>query len=133
MKDHVYQPSTITVPAGEPATLEFENAGSVAHYFVVGDTSAGDGEEVRENLFREGSKKNRQTDGHGEDEEHEDEEQDHENEFELPPGGSGSITFTLPESTRGTYTFACFARTGGEKHHEMGMKGTMIVTADAEE
>ena len=133
MKDHAYEPSIITVPAGEPVMLEFENAGSVEHYFVVGDTISSDGEEFRENLFSGVSiEKSKQAKAHEEEDREHDEEEHHENEFELAPGRSGSITFTLPESKAGTYTTACFETTGGQKHYEMGMKGSLTVTADAE-
>ncbi len=135
MKNHAYEPSSITVPAGTPVTLEFENAGSVEHYFVVGDTISSDGEGFQENLFSDVSlEKSKDAEEDGEEEEHDDEheeEEHHENEFELPPGGSGSLTFTLPESKAGTYTIACFETSGGKKHHELGMKGSLTVTADA--
>lgn len=57
------------------------------------------------------------------------EEGGHENVFELPPGGSGSMTFTLPASKAGTYAIACFETTGGKRHYQMGMEGTLTVTA----
>jgi len=135
MKNHAYEPSSITVPAGTPVTIEFENTGSEEHYFVVGDTIASDGEGFQENLFSDVSlEKSKEAEGHGEGEEHDDEheeEEHHENEFELPPGGSGSLTFPLPESKAGTYTIACFESSGGKKHHELGMIGTLTVTTDA--
>jgi len=39
------------------------------------------------------------------------------------------MTFTLPPSKAGTYTFTCFETTGNKKHYEMGMKGTLTVEA----
>lgn len=39
------------------------------------------------------------------------------------------MTFTLPPSKAGTYPIACFETTGDKKHHEMGMRGTLTVTA----
>jgi uncharacterized cupredoxin-like copper-binding protein len=132
MKDHAYEPADVTVPAGEPVTLKIKNTGTVEHYFVVGDTIASDREGVRKNLFRDVSlEKRKQTEGdHDEGDQGEGEEEEHhENEFELPPGGQGSITFTLPESKAGTYTIACFETTGGKKHYELGMRGTLSVSA----
>jgi uncharacterized cupredoxin-like copper-binding protein len=133
MKDHAYEPADVTVPAGEPVTLKIKNTGTVEHYFVVGDTIASDGEGVRKNLFRDVSlKKRKQTEGKPEEDDHgegHEEEEHHENEFELPPGGRGSITFTLPESKAGTYTIACFETTGGKKHYELGMRGILTVSA----
>lgn len=131
MTDHAYEPASITVPAGKPVTLQFENTGSVEHYFVVGNTMTSDGEGFRENLFSGVSiEKSKQAEGYEEEEDHSGEEEDHhENEFELPPGGSGSMTFTLPPSKTGTYTIACFETTGDKKHHELGMMGTLKVTA----
>jgi len=132
MKDFAYQPSSITVPAGKEVTLQFTNTGSVEHYFVVGDTVTSNTDGFQQNLFSGVSiEKSKQTEGH-EEEEHEEEEGGHENVFELPPGGSGSMTFTLPASKAGTYTIACFETTGNEKHYDMGMKGTLTVTASAE-
>ena len=133
MKDHAYEPSSITVPAGQKVTLKFKNAGTVEHYFVVGDTIASSKDGFRQNLFSGVSlEKSKKTGGHSEEsEEHGEEDEHHADEFELPPGGSGAMTFTLPPSKAGTYTFACFETTGNKKHYEMGMKGTLTVTASA--
>jgi len=137
MTDHAYDPSTLTVPAGEPVTLQFTNEGTVEHYFVVGSLVASNEEGFEENLFEGVSiEKSKQTGGHADEEENHDEAEEgghHENEFELPPGGSGSMTFTLPASKAGTYTIACFEATGGQKHYEMGMKGTLRVTVPDDE
>ncbi|WP_263788667.1 cupredoxin domain-containing protein [Salinibacter grassmerensis] len=142
MTDHAYDPSTLTVPAGEPVTLQFANDGTVEHYFVVGASVASDKEGFEQNLFEGVSiEKNKRPGGHADEEgshdeggDHEEEEGDrHENEFELPPGGSGSMTFTLPASKAGTYTIACFETTGGQKHYEMGMEGTLRVTTPDDE
>ncbi len=131
MTDYGYEPSEVRVTAGEEVTLRFTNEGSVEHYFVVGDTIASSQDGFEQNLFSGVSiTKNKQTDGaDDEEEEHEEEEGGHENVFELPPGGSGSMTFTLPAAKAGTYTIACFETTGGEKHYQMGMEGTLTVTA----
>jgi uncharacterized cupredoxin-like copper-binding protein len=129
MKDFAYEPDTLTIPAGQEITLQFTNTGAVEHYFVVGNTMAGDKDGFEQNLFRGVSlEKNKPAEGH-DDEAHEEEEDDHPNEFELPPGGSGSITFTLPPEKAGTYRIACFETTGEQKHYEMGMKGALTVTA----
>jgi uncharacterized cupredoxin-like copper-binding protein len=130
MSDFAYEPDRLTVPAGQKVTLTFTNTGTVEHYFVVGDTIAGAGEGFRENLFGGVAlEKRKEGNGHEEEEHAEgEEEENHENEFELAPGGRGSITFTLPESKAGTYTIACFETTGGEKHYELGMTGTLEVT-----
>ncbi len=138
MTDHAYEPSTLTLPAGEPVTLQFTNEGTVEHYFVVGSLVAGDKEGFEQNLFEGVSiEKNKQPGGHVDEEEGEHDEAEegdhHENEFELPPGGRGSMTFTLPAAKAGTYTIACFETTGGRKHYEMGMEGTLRVTAPDDE
>ncbi|MBB4062616.1 hypothetical protein [Salinibacter ruber] len=39
------------------------------------------------------------------------------------------MTFTLPASKAGTYAIACFETTGGKRHCQMGMEGTLTVTA----
>lgn len=130
MEDFAYSPDTLTVPVGHDVTLAFTNTGSVEHYFVVGDTITTGRDGFEQNLFSGVSiEKNKQAEGHeGDDEEHEEEEEHHANEFELSPGGSGTMTFTLPPSKAGTYTIACFETTGGKKHYEMGMKGTLTVS-----
>jgi uncharacterized cupredoxin-like copper-binding protein len=107
----------------------------VEHYFVVGDTIGSSQDGFRQNLFSGVSlTKNKQTEGHAEEEEeeHEEEEGGHENVFELPPGGSGSMTFTLPASKAGAYTIACFETTGSQKHYQMGMEGRLTVTASGQ-
>jgi uncharacterized cupredoxin-like copper-binding protein len=135
MTDYAYEPSDITVPAGQEVTLQFTNDGTVEHYFVVGDTPTADGEGVQQNLFESVDlTKNKEGGGEEEEgEEHEEGEGHHENEFELPPGGSGALTFTLPASKAGTYTIACFETTGGQTHFERGMEGTLTVTARDDE
>lgn len=126
MTDFAYKPSEISVPAGETVTLRFTNTGEVEHYFVVGDAVASDQDGFQQNLFSGVSiEKNTQTTEHAEEEK----EEHHANEFELPPGGSDSITFTLPPSKAGAYTIACFESTGNQNHYEMGMRGTLTVTA----
>lgn len=135
MTDYAYKSSRITVPAGETVTLQFTNEGTVEHYFVVGDSIASSQDGFRQNLFSGVSiTKDKQTEGQDDEheEEHEEEEGGHENEFELPPGGRGSMTFTLPASKAGTYTIACFETTSGEKHYQLGMEGTLTVTASEE-
>ncbi|MCS3936979.1 putative cupredoxin-like copper-binding protein [Salinibacter ruber] len=132
MMDYGYEPSDLTVPAGQQVTLQFTNEGSVEHYFVVGDSTAADQDGFRHNLFSGVSiTKSKQTEEHGEEseEEHAEEEGGHENVFELPPGGRGSMMFTLPASKAGTYAIACFETTGVKRHYQMGMEGTLTVTA----
>lgn len=131
MKDFSYQPSSITVPAGQKVTLQFTNTGSEEHYFIVGDTIASGNDGFEQNLFSGVSiEKSKQTEGHEDEEEEQEEgEEHHANEFELPPGGQGTMTFTLPPSKAGTYTIACFETTGDKSHYEMGMEGTLTVTA----
>ena len=135
MKDFAYEPDTLTIPAGRQVTLAFTNTGAVEHYFVVGDTIASSKDGFEQNLFSGVSiEKRKQTEGHDEEEEeHEEEEGGHGNVFELPPGGSGTMTFTLPPEKAGTYTIACFETTGGKKHYEMGMEGTLRATAPGDE
>jgi len=137
MVDYAYKPSSINVPAGKPVTLRFTNEGTVEHYFVVGDTIGSSEDGFEQNLFSGVSvtkQKAEDEEQEGEKQESEEEgEESHENEFELPPGGSGSMTFTLPESKAGSYTIACFETTGGEKHYQKGMVGTLTVTAQSDE
>jgi uncharacterized cupredoxin-like copper-binding protein len=131
MKDFAYDPDTLAIPAGEPVTLAFTNTGSVEHYFVVGDTMTAEKNGFEHSLFSGVSiEKNKQTEEYdSEEDSHEEGEDHHPNEFELPPGGRGTMTFTLPPEKAGTYTIACFETTGGEMHHELGMSGVLTVTA----
>ncbi|WP_233992743.1 cupredoxin domain-containing protein [Salinibacter altiplanensis] len=142
MVDYAYKPSSINVPAGKPVTLRFTNEGTVEHYFVVGDTIGSSEDGFEQNLFSgvsvtkqkaEDETQEGEKQGGEKQESEEEEEGDHENEFELPPGGSGSMTFTLPESKAGSYAIACFETTGGEKHYQKGMEGTLTVTAQSDE
>ena len=137
MTDHAYEPSTLTLPAGEPVTLQFTNEGTVEHYFVVGSLVAGDKEGFEQNLFEGVSiEKNKQPGGHADEEEGEHDEAEegdhHENEFELPPGGRGSMTFTLPAAKAGTYPIPSFEPTAGRKPSRFGMAGPRRCTAPAD-
>lgn len=129
MTNYAYEPSDVSLPAGREVTIQLNNEGSVEHYFVVGETVASDEDGFEQNLFSGVSvEKNKQIKGQDDEgEEDEEEEGSHENVFELPPGSSGSMTFTLPASKAGTYTIACFETTDGEKHYQMGMEGTLTV------
>jgi len=102
MKDFAYEPDTLTIPAGRQVTLAFTNTGAVEHYFVVGDTIASSKDGFEQNLFSGVSiEKRKQTEGH--DEEHEEEEGGHGNVFELPPGGSGTMTDVHPSTREGRH------------------------------
>lgn len=148
MNDYGFEPSTITVPAGQKVTLKFTNAGTVKHEFMAGKKIAGEGEGFEHDLFA-GVSVNKQKPGEAAEEgEHSDEgesaeegehaggeeqgEKLHGTMLALKSGKSGSMTFTLPSSKAGTYTIACFETTG-KKHYKLGMEGTLTVTASTDE
>lgn len=154
MKDFAFQPSTLTVPAGQKVTLKFTNTGTVEHEFMAGKKMAGEGEGFENDLFAGVSVKKQKPDetaGEGEHSEEaahaeegesagEDEhaggeeqgEEHHGTMLALKPEKNGSMTFTVPPSKAGTYTIACFETTG-QKHYKLGMKGTLTVTAPTAE
>jgi uncharacterized cupredoxin-like copper-binding protein len=103
--EFTYDPSTITVKAGEDFTVTFENNGALEHTFNV--LKAGEEiEHVKEDIG--------------------DEEHLHEallfDMHEVPAGGSETATFTAP-SEPGEYTFVCVV----PGHIDAGMVGTLVV------
>lgn len=103
--DFSFEPSTITVAAGETVEITLENRGSVEHSFNILKADA-----ELEHVLQE-----------------EDEEHLHEELLfdihETSAGESETETFTAPD-VAGEYTFACLV----PGHADAGMTGTLQVT-----
>lgn len=103
--DFSFDPSTITVAAGETIEITLQNNGTVEHSFNILKADA-----ELDHVLQE-----------------EDEEHLHEELLfdihETPAGESQTETFTAPD-TAGEYTFACLV----PGHAAAGMTGTLRVT-----
>jgi uncharacterized cupredoxin-like copper-binding protein len=108
--DFMFAPNTITVPAGQPITLTFNNEGAVEHDFVVQDIDVTD---VKvQNDSTGGHPHMDGTDGTPEYDLH----------VATSAGGSNVLKFTALKP--GTYRIFCSV----EGHVEAGMVGELIVT-----
>jgi uncharacterized cupredoxin-like copper-binding protein len=106
MTDFAYNPSSITVPAGEPVTLTFRNIGNIEHDFVVEKIDA-----TTKVIQDSGSDAHH---AHGE-------EQDYDFHASANAGDTSVIQLTAAEP--GTYKVFCSV----EGHEEAGMIGELIV------
>lgn len=100
MTDFAFDPSELTVPAGEEITLHVTHHGTMEHSFIIMkyDTDAGE-------LFDEADKVNVFW------------------EIDLQPGDAQTVVFTAPAQP-GTYQIIC----GMPGHLQSGMIGKLIVT-----
>ena len=99
-----YDTQTITIKAGEPVRLVFENDGVLEHDFVIETITL--------------QEKTEHSSGHST---HGEESMDADFHVSVAPDGSSYIDFTVLEP--GTYEFFCSV----EGHKEAGMTGTLIV------
>ena len=93
-----FEPNSWTVAAGEPFTIQFENAGSVEHEWAVirlGEDLESEADFTEEGILFEVEA--------------------------LPAGESTTQEFTVDEA--GTYQVIC----GIETHFDAGMEGTLVV------
>lgn len=101
MVDFAFEPTDITVPAGQEITVTLSNGGAVEHEFVImkfGQTIGDDfGDEDEENIYWEA---------------------------EVGAGKTDTVTFTAPTEP-GEYQVVC----GIEGHFKAGMAGKLIVVA----
>lgn len=162
MREFEFEPAEITIPVGKQVTLKFENVGSLTHEFMAGMELATEGEGFKTGLFsgvdvhfrRNGERiKHEMKDGEkaadstmvrpdsmkhemaAADTAHMEggmEGEHHGKMLHLEPGDVGSMTFTLPESKIGEYTFGCFEMTGDTMHLNRGMRGTITVEAESQ-
>jgi uncharacterized cupredoxin-like copper-binding protein len=99
MVEFMFNPATLTVPAGQEITLELSNNGAVVHDFVIlnygTDVGTDFDEEDKANIYWEA---------------------------ELQPGASGTYTFTAPGEP-GDYQIVC----GIPGHYLAGMVGKLVV------
>ncbi len=155
MSEYSYQPDSLIIPAGQVVRLEFENVGKINHEFMAGHSVTEDGDGFTDDLFQGVEvkmTKNGKPAGpeammmgehtmaaeesedseHHEMSEHGDEHMEdghgmghHGTMLLLGPGDTGSMTFTLPASKKGTWKIGCF--TDGGSHYKAGMKGLLVV------
>jgi uncharacterized cupredoxin-like copper-binding protein len=99
MTEFMFNPASITVPAGQEITLNLSNNGADMHDFIImkygTDVGTEFGEEDRPNVYWE---------------------------TKLEPGTSGTYTFTAPDQP-GEYQIVC----GVAGHYQAGMVAKMIV------
>jgi uncharacterized cupredoxin-like copper-binding protein len=111
MTDFAYNPSSITVPAGEPVTLTLKNTGNIEHDFVVDKIDA-----KTEVIQDSGSDAHH---AHGE-------EQNYDLHVSANAGDTSVIQLTISEP--GTYKVFCSV----EGHEEAGMIGELVVLPSQE-
>jgi uncharacterized cupredoxin-like copper-binding protein len=106
MADFAYDPSAITVPAGEPVTLTLKNIGNIEHDFVVEKIDV-----TTQVIEDSGSDAHH---AHGE-------EQNYDLHVSANAGDTSVIQLTIAEP--GTYKVFCSV----EGHEEAGMIGELVV------
>lgn len=106
MQDFSYNPSSVTIPAGQPVTLTVDNTGNVEHDFVV--------EKI--NVTTEMIQDNGSTAHHAHGE-----EENYDLHVSARPGEASILQMTVSEP--GTYEVFCSV----EGHKEAGMIGKLIV------
>jgi uncharacterized cupredoxin-like copper-binding protein len=111
MTDFAYNPSSITVPVGEPITLTLKNVGNIEHDFVVEQIDA-----TTKVLEDSGSDAHH---AHGE-------EQNYDLHVSANAGDTSVIQMTVSEP--GTYKVFCSV----EGHEEAGMIGELVVLPSQE-
>lgn len=104
--DFAYQPTSITVPAGEPVTISLNNSGRAEHDFVVEKIN------VTEVQASDSGPAAHHAGGH---------EADYDLHFFARAGDTETLQFTALEP--GTYEIFCSI----EGHKEAGMVGTLVV------
>jgi uncharacterized cupredoxin-like copper-binding protein len=100
-----FDPASITVKKGETVRLRFTNKGENDHEFVM---------DTHEHVMEHKAAMEKFPDM-----EHED-----PNQIRIRPKGKGEIIWTF--TTAGDFDFACLI----PGHHDLGMKGTIKVTAN---
>jgi uncharacterized cupredoxin-like copper-binding protein len=106
MTDFAYNPSSVTVPAGEPVTLTVKNIGNIEHDFVVEKIDA------TTNVMQDSGSDAHHAHG---------EEQNYD--LHVSAGVGETSVFQLTVSEPGTYKIFCSV----EGHEEAGMIGKLIV------
>ncbi len=107
MTDFSYNPSSITIPAGQPVTLTLKNTGFVEHDFVIKEINVG-----MTAIESNGSEGHAHGTG-----------AEYDLHVSTMPGDTSVLQFNVLEP--GTYEFFCSV----EGHKEAGMIGELIVLA----
>jgi len=135
MRDYLFAPTPLRIPAGQPVTLVFTNSGEVAHEFMAGRSPVDGAFEL--DLFEgvvvetgpapgDAMSHDHPTDmphDHDDGAAHDHGAEGHGTMVELEEGGRATMTFTLPVDRRGQWEMACFL----PRHYERGMQGVLTV------
>ncbi len=119
MGEMFFEPNVITVLEGQEVTFELVNEGQVDHEFLVGRgvrLEKGVPEGYEQDFF-EGIDARFSGDGA------ELEAEEHGTEVYAEPGGSGVLTFRVPDGAPGEWEIGCFV----PGHYEAGMRGQLLV------
>jgi plastocyanin len=121
LKDYAFKPDTLRIPAGKPVKIILKNTGDAVHEFMAGKGGvAPSGMGFKQDLFR-----NIKVHNHG------GVAMIMHSSYmiDVKPGKHASISFTLPESKKGTYQMGCFVEFNysSKTHYDKGMKGVVIV------
>jgi uncharacterized cupredoxin-like copper-binding protein len=106
MTDFAYAPSALTIPAGQPITLNLDNQGNVEHDFVIAEIDA-----TTKVVQDSGSKAHH---AHGQ-------EENYDFHVSARPGETSVVQLTVARP--GTYEVFCSV----EGHKEAGMIGELTV------
>ncbi|HSL44094.1 MAG TPA: cupredoxin domain-containing protein [Anaerolineales bacterium] len=106
MTDFAYNPSALTIPAGQPVTLMVDNTGNIEHDFVVEKI------DVTTEVIQDNSSNAHHAHG---------EEENYDLHVSARPGEASILQLTVTEP--GTYKVFCSV----EGHEEAGMIGELIV------
>ncbi len=126
LTEFAYEPSDVTLPAGETVTLTLKNTGTIPHEFMLGTSpqeDGGYGEDLLSELEVEVVGGNGYvTEGLGD---HDDGAgpSDHGAMIQVEPGGEITLKLTIPSDAAGSYEMGCFL----PGHYEAGMKGTVTI------
>lgn len=104
MTDNAFDPTRLTVAAGETVTFKFTNNGAVAHDAFIGDAEA---------QTEHGESMATDTEGHN---------MDGGDALLLEPGDSGELTYTFDEA--GEILIGCHQ----PGHYDAGMKSTVSIS-----
>jgi uncharacterized cupredoxin-like copper-binding protein len=138
LKNFAFVPDTLRIPAGKPVKIIMKNTGSVTHEFMVGKggfAASGDGfkQDIFHNVTVHHSGGVVKMSGMNMDDMNMGNmkmgEMDSSFMIDVKPGKKASISFTLPESKKGTWNMGCFVTFGqtSKTHYDAGMKGIVIV------
>jgi uncharacterized cupredoxin-like copper-binding protein len=138
LKNFAFIPDTLQIPAGKRVKIMIKNTGTVVHEFMAGKGGiAASGDGFKQDLFHNVTVHHSggmvEMSGMNMDnmnmENMKMEKMESSFMIDVKPGKKASISFTLPETTKGTWKMGCFVTFGqtSKTHYDVGMKGVVIV------